>query len=104
MSRRSPRTLGIALGEIQARLAPPDLLTDVQRHWAVAAGEQVAQEAWPDSERAGVVTIRCHSAVWAAELTMLADQLLAGLNERLPRERRVLALKFTAAPRNGPRR
>jgi predicted nucleic acid-binding Zn ribbon protein len=102
--RRRGRTLGAALGEIQARLAPPDLLADVQRHWSAAAGEQVALEAWPDSERAGVVTVRCRSAVWAAELTMLAEQLLEGLNERLSRERQVRALKFTAAPKQGSRR
>jgi predicted nucleic acid-binding Zn ribbon protein len=102
--RRRGQTLGAALGEIQTRLAPPDLLADVQRHWAAAAGEQVALESWPDSERAGVVTVRCQSAVWAAELTMLAEQLLEGLNERLSRERQVRALKFTAAPKQGPRR
>jgi predicted nucleic acid-binding Zn ribbon protein len=102
--RRRPQPLGPALGEIQARLAPPDLLADVQRHWKAAAGEEVAGEAWPDTEYAGVVTIRCRSAVWAAELTMLADDLLTALNERLSRERQVRALKFTAAPKRGPRR
>ena len=102
--RRRPQPLGPAIGAIQARLAPPDLLADVQRHWAEAAGEEVAAEAWPDSERAGAVTVRCSSAVWAAELTMLASELLERLNERLPRERQVRALKFTAGPKTGSRR
>jgi predicted nucleic acid-binding Zn ribbon protein len=96
--RRPPRELGEVLGPLQERLAPPDLLAAVQRHWRKAVGEQVAEEAWPDSERGGHVTIRCRSAVWAAELTMLEERLLTELNERLPRERQVLALKFTAAP------
>jgi len=102
--RRRPQRLGTAIGAIQARLAPPDLLADVQRHWTAAAGDQVAAEAWPDTERGGEVTVRCRSAVWAAELTMLAGELLEGLNERLPRERQVSALKFTAAPKRGPQR
>jgi predicted nucleic acid-binding Zn ribbon protein len=99
--RRHPQALGAVLGGVQQRLAPPDLLASVQRHWREAVGAQVAEEAWPDGERGGQVTIRCRSAVWAAELTMLEDSLLGELNERLPRERQVRALKFTAAP---PRR
>jgi predicted nucleic acid-binding Zn ribbon protein len=86
------------LSGVQERLAPPDLLAAVQRHWRAAVGPQVADEAWPDGERHGQVTIRCRSAVWAAELTMLEESLLKKLNERLPRERQARALKFTAAP------
>jgi predicted nucleic acid-binding Zn ribbon protein len=97
--RRRPQELRRALGQIQDRLAPPDLLAAVQRHWREAVGEQVAEEAWPDGERDGRVTIRCRSAVWAAELTMLEAAFLEQLNERLSGGRQVLALKFTAAPR-----
>jgi predicted nucleic acid-binding Zn ribbon protein len=99
-----PRLLGAALGEVRERLAPPDLLGEVQARWRAVAGEQVAEEAWPDLERAGTVTVRCRSAVWAAELTMLARDLLERLNAELPRERQVRALKFTAAPSRGSRR
>jgi predicted nucleic acid-binding Zn ribbon protein len=99
--RRPPRELASVLAQVQERLAPPDLLAAVQRHWRDAVGEQVAAEAWPDGERGGTVTVRCRSAVWAAELTMLEEALLGQLNERLPRERQARALKFTAAP---PRR
>jgi predicted nucleic acid-binding Zn ribbon protein len=96
--RRPPQELHGVLEQIQDRLAPPDLLAAVQRHWREVVGDQVAEEAWPDSERAGRVTVRCRSAVWAAELTMLEAVLLEHLNERLSGDRRVLALKFTAAP------
>ena len=99
--RRPPRELRDVLGQVQERLAPPDLLAAVQRHWRTAVGDQVAEEAWPDSERGGCVTVRCRSAVWTAELTMLEQTLLKELNECLPRERQVRALKFTAAPRRG---
>jgi|SoiMetStandDraft_2_1073263.scaffolds.fasta_scaffold330232_2 predicted nucleic acid-binding Zn ribbon protein len=96
MSRR-PQQLAAVLGRVQESLAPPDLLAAVQRHWREAAGEQIAEEAWPDAERDGRVTIRCRSAVWAAELTMLESALLEQLNERLPRERQARSLKFTTA-------
>jgi predicted nucleic acid-binding Zn ribbon protein len=98
--RRRPQELRAALDQMQDRLAPPDLLAAVQRHWREAAGDQVADEAWPDGERGGMVTIRCRSAVWAAELTMLEEPLLEQLNKRLSGDRQVLALKFTAAPRS----
>ena len=86
------------LGRLQEELAPRDLLAAVQRHWREVVGEQVAEESWPEGERAGNVTVRCRSAVWAAELQMLEEALLQQLNERLPEDRQARALKFTAAP------
>jgi predicted nucleic acid-binding Zn ribbon protein len=95
---RRPRELGSVLGRLQEELAPRDLLAAVQRHWREVAGEQVAEESWPEGARAGNVTVRCRSAVWAAELTMLEETLLRRLNERLPKDRQARGLKFTAAP------
>jgi predicted nucleic acid-binding Zn ribbon protein len=86
------------IGRVQAQLAPPDLLAAVQQHWREVAGDQVAEESWPETERDGCVVFRCRSAVWAAELMMLEEALLRQLNECLPRERQARALKFTAAP------
>jgi predicted nucleic acid-binding Zn ribbon protein len=96
--RRRPQELGHVLDRLQEQLAPPDLLAAVQRHWREVAGDQVAEESWPEVERDGRVIVRCHSAVWAAELTMLEPTLLERLNERLSGGRRVRALKFTAGP------
>jgi predicted nucleic acid-binding Zn ribbon protein len=96
--RRAPKELRSVLATFQSQLAPPDRLAAIQQHWREAVGEEVAEEAWPDGERDGVVVVRCRSAVWAAELTMLEEALLGQLNERLPRERQACALKFTAAP------
>jgi predicted nucleic acid-binding Zn ribbon protein len=98
MTRRRPQELRTALDRWQAQIAPADLLSAAQSQWREAVGEQVAEEAWPDRERDGRLTVRCRSAVWAAELTMLEEALLGQLNQRLPKERQVRALKFTAAP------
>jgi predicted nucleic acid-binding Zn ribbon protein len=82
------------LERMQDELAPPGLLTIVQRHWRLVVGEGVAEEAWPVAERLGVVTVRCRSSVWAAELTMMADRLCSDVNAVLASDRQVRALKF----------
>jgi predicted nucleic acid-binding Zn ribbon protein len=79
-------------------VAPPTLLAAVQERWADAAGPRVAGAGEPVSERDGVVTVACGSAVWASELTMLATALLERLNAALPEGRRVSALRFTTRP------
>jgi hypothetical protein len=43
----------------------------------------VAAEAQPVSEREGVITVACSSAVWAQELALLAGDLREGLNTAL---------------------
>jgi len=77
-------------------LAPTTLLADVQGRWAQAAGEEVARHAEPVSERGGVVTIRCESAVWASELALMSPRLLEHLNEGQTGDTpRVAELRFT---------
>ena len=96
--RRRPRDLSGALTRMQNELAPPGLLASVQRQWQRALGEEVAEEASPVSERAGVVTVRCRSSVWAAELTMMAETLRSELNACLETDRQVRALQFVTGP------
>ncbi len=80
MSRRAPRPLAIAIAPLQASLAPRTLLAEVQRTWPAAAGEAIAREAAPVSERGGVVTIACSASVWAQELDLMAPLLIEKLN------------------------
>ena len=80
MSRR-PRPLADVLPGVKQRLAPATVLAGVQEGWAAAAGAEVARHSEPVSERGGVVTVRCESGVWAAELSMMSGQLLERLNE-----------------------
>ena len=82
MSRRTaPRPLAGALERWVAGAAPEGLLPQLQARWEELAGAAVAAEAQPHSERSGTVTIRCHSAVWAHELELLAPDLKRRLNE-----------------------
>ena len=97
---RPPRPLAEVLPGLRRRLAPASLLADVQTRWPVVAGEEIARQAEPVSERAGVVTIRCASAVWAAELSMMGDQLVEALNsDRPPAAPAVSELRFTVGGR-----
>ena len=67
--------------------------------WAPVLGDEIAAHSEPVSERQGVITARCDSAVWAAELTMLARSLCERLNGEFEGRRPVLGIKFTAGPR-----
>jgi predicted nucleic acid-binding Zn ribbon protein len=81
--RAAPRRLGAALADLSRSLAPATTLAGVQARWPDAVGPAVADEAEPVSERAGVVTVACRSAVWAQELDLLGPDLVARLNELL---------------------
>ena len=80
MSRRAPRPLANALAPLQESLAPATLLAEVQRAWPAVAGEAIAREASPVTERGGVVTVACAASVWAQELDLMAPLLIEKLN------------------------
>lgn len=87
-------------------LAPATTLARVQGVWDAAAGSAVAAETEPTSERDGVVTVSCSSAVWAQELTLLEPDIRGRLNAALggsPTPSAVRGLRFVAA-RPRPRR
>jgi predicted nucleic acid-binding Zn ribbon protein len=93
---RFPRQLAEVLPALRSRLAPVTLLADVQTRWAEVAGDEIARHAQPASERAGVVTVRCTSAVWASELSLMAPRLLQSLNDgRPPNAPASAGLRFT---------
>ncbi len=93
MSRR-PRPLGDVLPTLKERLAPRTALADVQEAWESAAGAEVARHCEPSSERGGVLTVRCDSGVWAAELSMMTSQLIERLNEARDPGRPVREIRF----------
>jgi predicted nucleic acid-binding Zn ribbon protein len=97
MRRRGPRPVGVALDRLTVAIAPATLLAEVQRVWPQAAGEAFARAAEPVSERDGVVTVSCASAVWAQELDLLSERVIAALNDALGRPA-VRRLRPQAAP------
>jgi predicted nucleic acid-binding Zn ribbon protein len=84
MRRAAPRPIAAALEPFTAGLAPATLLAEVQRCWETAAGA-FAGHGSPVAERAGVVTVACDSAVWAQELDLLSEHVVARLNAELGR-------------------
>ena len=97
MRRFGPRPLALALAGFAGELAPTSTLARLQGRWRDIAGPLVAAEAWPVAERAGVVTISCRSAVWAQELELLSEDLLARLNDAIterPTATPLVALRF----------
>ncbi len=59
----------------------------MQEVWERAAGPAIAASARPTAERDGVLTVTCEAAVWAQELDLMADELIARLNAALGAER-----------------
>ena len=98
MSRRAPKRLAEALGEVRDEAAPATLLAAVQGCWTAVAGQAVAAQAEPVAERGGVVTVACESATWAQELDLLGPELLERLNPALAKAGSgpVERLRFTA--------
>jgi predicted nucleic acid-binding Zn ribbon protein len=68
-------------------LSPASTLASVQEVWQRTVGEAIAAEAAPTAERGGVLTVTCAAAVWAQELDLMGDELVAGLNRALGAER-----------------
>lgn len=83
MRRLAPRALSVALEGIVHDAEPATLLGRVQAVWADVAGPGLSASAMPVSERDGVVTVACESAVWAQELELLGPDLLTRFGEAL---------------------
>ena len=94
--RLGPRPLSAALEQVVRAAAPATLLAEVQAAWPEIAGRSLAASAAPVAERDGIVTVACESAVWAAELELLAPDLVARLNARadVDHAARVTRLRF----------
>jgi predicted nucleic acid-binding Zn ribbon protein len=100
MRRREPRALSHAIAELADRLAPQTTLAEVQRVWPDAVGEVIAAQAEPTSERDGVLTVTCASAVWANELDLMGPELTGRINAALGADT-VRTLRCSSAPAKG---
>jgi predicted nucleic acid-binding Zn ribbon protein len=81
--RRAPRPASEGLRAALDRAAPRTRLAAVQAAWAETVGERIAAVTEPVSESGGTVLVACSDPVWADELDLMQDQLLARLAERL---------------------
>ncbi len=83
--------------------------------WAAAVGARIAERTMPIAVEAGVLVVRAATSVWASELSLLSDALLArlrkaGVSVRALRFRvgtieppdRSIELRTTKVPRPGP--
>jgi len=84
MRRLAPRRLSVALADALSAAEPATALARIQSAWPGVAGATLTAATAVRSEREGVVTIACESAVWAQELELLAPELLPRLNAALP--------------------
>lgn len=85
MRRRTPRPAAFALEDLTRALAPATLLAEVQRAWPESVGPALARVAMPVAERDGIVTVACVAAVWAQELELMSEGVLARLEAVLGR-------------------
>ena len=85
MRRKGPRPVGFALDALADALEPPTVLAAVQRVWPDVAGS-FAGVSEPVSERDGVLTVACDSAVRASELDLMSELVLTRLNAALGRD------------------
>lgn len=51
--------------------------------WTELVGEDIGEHATPESFNDGVLTVRTESTAWATQLTLLAPQIVARLNDEL---------------------
>jgi predicted nucleic acid-binding Zn ribbon protein len=77
--------VGLALAGLARGLAPRTLLAEVQQAWPSAVGPAFAAAAQPVAARDGVLVVACDAAVWAQELDLMSEQVLAALNAALGR-------------------
>lgn len=97
MRRLAPRPVGLALAAVMGEVSPASTLASVQACWPAVAGPVVGAEAWPVGEREGIVAVSCRSAVWAQELALLSEDLLARINTALAAAapgRTIVGLRF----------
>jgi predicted nucleic acid-binding Zn ribbon protein len=94
--RRAPREASSAFRAARELAAPQTGLASIQGAWSQAVGPQLAAVASPVTERAGTLTIEVTDSVWAQELDLMQDALLARLREALG-ESAPHALRFRLA-------
>jgi predicted nucleic acid-binding Zn ribbon protein len=109
---RDPMALGAAINRLVAERGweRPAAVGGVMGRWPQIVGDDVANHCSPEryDEDERVLVVRCDSSAWAANLRLLAPQILARINADLGhgtvRLINVLGPAGAARPRYGPLR
>lgn len=82
---RDPQPIGVTAGRLVTELGwRPGLVEgDLRGRWPELVGGDVAEHCRPEGFEAGLLTLRASSTAWAANLTLLAPQLLRRLADEL---------------------
>lgn len=82
---RDPQPVGLTAGRLAAELGwRPGLVEgDLRGRWPQLVGPEVAEHCRPEVFEAGLLTLRASSTAWAANLTLLAPQLLRRLADEV---------------------
>lgn len=82
---RDPQPVGVTAGRLATELGwRPGLVEgDLRGRWPELVGTDIAEHCRPESFDAGLLTLRASSTAWAANLTLLAPQMLRRLGEEL---------------------
>jgi predicted nucleic acid-binding Zn ribbon protein len=82
---RDPQQVGVTASRLAAELGWHAGLVegDLRGRWPELVGGDVAEHCAPETFEAGLLTVRASSTAWAANLTLLAPQLLRRLDEEL---------------------
>jgi predicted nucleic acid-binding Zn ribbon protein len=89
-----------AAGDVVADALAHAGLTEVVRahriitEWRDLVGERIAARTWPDGLERGVLWVRVASSAWLHELTLLREQVLAGIHAGLGEPRLVSELRL----------
>lgn len=79
---------------------------EITLNWPSLVGAEVAEHTQVEGLKDGVLTVRCDSTAWAAQLGVLRNQFLATLAEELP-DVHITSIRFVgpSAPswKRGPR-
>lgn len=91
MSRRpkvEPRRVGAVLPQVLEELGHAGAASALRMagRWEAIVGAEVAAHAWPSMLRGGVLEVRASSSVWAQQLQLRREEILAALEAALGAE------------------
>jgi len=83
MTRGEPEPVAAVLRRVAGARAPDPAMAAIRDAWPGAVGATVARHAQPSRLQAGALVVRCSSATWAGELTLLQNQLQTAIRSAL---------------------